>query len=438
MNRPLTALLASLTALGLSCSSTTDATAPDPVDSATPGLDARIADVQSRDAADGSTGIDADLDVSVDQHDAGNGPVDGSKDSSAIDASLDAATDARGHEDASTSDASDSGTKPDASVPSVPGVSTVIKAFDKAHIYFTGDFKTRYAYQTVTFPEQGTYDKITMTLTLGCPAGGCDPWDRRGDIGIVLKKDASDPNRDQILELGRFATPYGVGGTWAYDLTDLRPVLSGTKELRVFADTWVDGWVATITIDMHGGTPAKEPLFVVPLWSVPHVGYGVPSHPVSTDAPAKNVTVPEQVSHLALRAIITGHGQGNRDNCAEFCAKDHYFKVGTASHTQRVWRDDCEATAVPSNGTWKYSRAGWCPGANVRPITVDVSADVSSDAKAGKSSFTVAYDVEAYDNTCRSDNCVASSCALGTGCAYDNGNHTDPYYALTAVLIGYR
>jgi hypothetical protein len=448
MRRSLVALFALVTAVASSCSPSTDGATPDPVDSAAPALDARGSDAEVHDAADAVTGID--VDVRPEAGEGGAEPVDAAMDSSAVDARVDAAADSGGRPDAGASDASDasdagteadtsdSGTKADASLPSAPGVSKVLKVFDNAHIYFTGDVKTRYAYQTVTFPDQGTYDKITMTLTLGCPAGGCDPWDRRGDIGIVLNRDASDPNRDEILELGRFATPYGVGGTWTYDLTDLRPVLSGAQQLRVFADTWVDGWTATITIDMHGGTPAKEPLFVVPLWSVPHVGYGVPSHPVSADAPAKNVTVPAPVSALALRAIITGHGQGNKDNCAEFCAKDHYFKIGSASHTQRVWRDDCATTAVPSNGTWKYSRAGWCPGANVRPITVDISADVSAEMKAGRASFSVAYDVEAYDNTCRPDNCVAASCALGTGCNYDNGNHTDPYYTVTAVLIGYR
>ena len=74
----------------------------------------------------------------------------------------------------------------------------------------------------------------------------------------------------------------------------------------------------------------------------------------------------------------------------------------------------------------------------MRSISVDVGADVSADAKAGKKSFSVGYDVEGYDNTCRPDNCVSSACVFGTSCDYDNGAHTEPYYALTAVLIGYR
>lgn len=315
------------------------------------------------------------------------------------------------------------------------GADSNVTAFDKAHL--TGG--SRNIYQTSTFPEQGSYERITMTLTLACPAGGCDPWDRWGNIGIVLKKNASDPGGDQILELGRFVTPYGVGGTFKYDVTDLRPALSGKQELRIFTDTWVDGWLATVKFEMKGGVPAKEPSFVMPLWTALHVGVGVPSKPISNSVPTRQVTVDQASCGLAVRAIITGHGQGNRDNCAEFCAKTHYYKVGTASHGKSVWRDDCASTAVQNqNGTWQYPRAGWCPGADVRAFSVDVGADVNAEAKAGKKAFPVAYDVEGYDNTCRPDNCSASSCVFGTGCAYDNGAHTEPYYAMTAVLIGYK
>lgn len=315
------------------------------------------------------------------------------------------------------------------------GANATLTPFDQAHL----SGSARNVYASATFPEQGTYERITMTFTLSCPAAGCDPWDRWGNIGIVTKKNESDPGNDQILELGRFVTPYGVGGTFTYDLTDLRPALKGKLELRIFTDTWVDGWLATVKIEMKGGVPAREPAFVQSLWNSPHVGVGVPSRPVSNDAPNRQITVPESICGLGVRAIITGHGQGNRDNCSEFCPKTHFFKVNGKSHGSSVWREDCATTAVQGqHGTFTYSRAGWCPGADVRAIAIDVGGDVSMDAKAKKAAFPVAYDVEGYDNTCRPDNCNLSACVFGTACAYDNGAHTEPYYALTAVLIGYR
>jgi hypothetical protein len=315
------------------------------------------------------------------------------------------------------------------------GADTTLTPFDKAHL--TGS--SRNVYQSVTFPEKGSYERITMTLTLSCPANGCDPWDRWGSIGIVLNKNANDPGADQMLELGRFVTPYGVGGTFTYDLTALRPALLGKKELRIFTDTWVDGWLATVKIEMKGGVPAKQPLFVSPLWAEPHVNVGVPSRPVSASAPARDLKLAQAACGLSVRAIITGHGQGNSSNCAEFCPKKHFFNVGSASHAQTVWRDDCATTAVQGqHGTFTYSRAGWCPGADVRAFSVDVGADVNAAVKAGKERFKVGYDVEGYDNSCRPDHCEQSSCVFDTSCDYDGGAHTEPYYALTAQLIGFE
>ncbi|HSC86708.1 MAG TPA: peptide-N-glycosidase F-related protein [Polyangiaceae bacterium] len=315
------------------------------------------------------------------------------------------------------------------------GVDTSLTIFDKAHM--TGS--ARYLYKTVDFPEAGTYEKITLTFTLACPQGGCDPWDRWGNIGIVQQKKAGDPGGDQMLELGRFVTPYGVGGTFTYDLTDVRPALVGNEELRVFIDTWVDGWLVTAKIEMKGGQPAKEPTLVLPLWSAPQVRVGNPSRSVSNDAPAREVTLPSSVCGLSVRATVTGHGQGNRDNCAEFCPKKHYFEVEGASHERTVWRTDCATTAVQNqNGTWQYSRAGWCPGASVRELWMDATANVGAPAKAAMESISVAYDVESYDNTCRPDNCNQNSCVFDTSCDYDGGAHTEPFYALTAVLVGYR
>src|SRR5690606_8216240 len=227
-----------------------------------------------------------------------------------------------------------------------------------------------------TFPEEGSYEKITLSFTLSCPDAGCDPWDRWGSLGIVTQRgDSSD--HDQVLEVARFVTPYGVGGTFTYDVTELRPLLRGETELRIFIDTWVDGWLATATFEMKGGKPSREAKFVMPLWSNGHVAVGNPADPVAHRVPPTAVSVPDSVCGLGVRAIITGHGQGNSSNCAEFCPKQHLFHVAGASYGHTVWRDDCATTAVPDQkGTYTYSRAGWCPGADVRAISLDVGQDV--------------------------------------------------------------
>jgi hypothetical protein len=65
----------------------------------------------------------------------------------------------------------------------------------------------------------------------------------------------------------------------------------------------------------------------------------------------------------------------------------------------------------------------------VYPWTVDITA-------GGQANF--AYAVEAYENTCRPDADPCLACSLGTGCAYDGGNHTEPNFQISTVLIAYQ
>lgn len=335
-------------------------------------------------------------------------------------------------------------TPPDADLGPTPGMDVTITPFSQTPMYFTGSDNQRVVDAPASFPATGAYDAITLHLTLACPTtpGGCDPWDRFASLGIVTEKGVGGAP-DTVIELTRFITPYHVGASWDVDLTDLRPLLTGDVTLRAFIDTWVgpgspygDGWVLTASFEMHGGVPAALPVAVLPVWTPRSLVYGDPMKPVADAAPPQTITLPAPATanSYKLRAIVTGHGQGNADNCAEFCSKTHTLTVGATPHMQPIWRTDCATTAAPNQeGTYQYSRAGWCPGATVAPWSFDVTPDV-----AGASSLTIAYDVEAYDNTCRPDAPMCAGCTLGTACAYDGGNHTEPNFQLSALLIAYR
>jgi hypothetical protein len=281
-------------------------------------------------------------------------------------------------------------------------------------VYFTGSDNKRVVDTTATFPDKGTYQQIVLELSLDCPDGKCDHWDRFGTIGLVSEK-SLDGGTDTVIEIGRFMTPYRVGGKWEIDVTDLRPLLSGQVTLRAFIDTWVG---------------PGSPILVLPIWTMRSLVYGDPAKPIAQSTP---LAVPAGSSY-AIRTFVTGHGQGNKGNCAEFCSRKHSIAVDSVAHAATIWRTDCPTTAVPNqSGTWQYPRAGWCPGADVKPWTVDVTADL-----AGKKSATFGYDVEAYENSCRPDAATCAGCSLGTACAYDGGNHTEPYYSVSSVLIAYR
>lgn len=228
-------------------------------------------------------------------------------------------------------------------------------------------------------------------------------------------------------------TPYRVGGQFTVDVTDLQRVLEGPQTMRVFIDTWVGpghangaGWLVDAAFEFEAGVPTPDPIAVVPLWAPQRVVYGDPARPV--DVTATIADLPAGLTGVRVRALVTGHGQGNAGNCAEFCQRDHTFTIGATPSTRLLWRDDCPTTAVPNQqGTWRYPRAGWCPGAMVTPWTVD------APVPAGP--LTIRYDVATYENTCRPDAPSCAGCALGTGCEYDGGSHTEPGWEHSAMLV---
>lgn len=322
----------------------------------------------------------------------------------------------------------------DAAAADAAGDDVTVATFERTHLYFAGADNKRTVDVDAAFPERGTYENITLHLALDCPDGKCDAWDRFGTLGVVTKK-GDKPENDTVFEIARYMTPYGVGGAWDIDVTDLRPLLTGKLAFRAFIDTWVgpghasgNGWLLTASFEMKGGTPVREPLAVLPIWTMKSAVYGDPKKPLSESFPSQTLTPPAGATSYSIRAIITGHGQGNAENCAEFCPREHTITVGSTPYKHRMWRTDCATTGVAGQkGTWKLSRAGWCPGADVRAWSFDLEAPGA-----------ISYGVDTYVNSCRPDAETCAGCTLGTDCKYDGGSHTEPVYWVSAALIAYR
>ena len=316
----------------------------------------------------------------------------------------------------------------DAGVVLTAGQSGSTAVFAGAHM--TGG--NRQVDAPVTLPT-GLFTKITLHWKLSCPPNGCDPWDRIAELHVV-RKDAL--GKDETVEIARLITPYHVGSTWDYDVTELAPVLTGQQTFRLFVDTWVDGWMVDVTIDYEGGVPARIPTEILNVWHVPNAVYGDPSQPSAAVFPAQNVTRAENES-LTLRTIMTGHGQGNFQNCAEFCPRTHTVQVGDQAVPLALWRSDCGSNPVqPQGGSWQYPRAGWCPGADVQPITAEVTQAVAPGATT-----PVTFQLQDYTNTCRPNagvNGVCQSCAGGRDCNYNENGHTQPFYDTSIQLIRFR
>lgn len=372
---------------------------------------------------------------------AGETEATGSSDEAGTTVAVGESTTAPGESTAAVDGSSSGGTTE--GTPAIePGPDVGVIAFDGTPVYFLGwedGQNQRQVDVELEFPpaELG-YETATLELGLRCPAGGCDWWDRAGYIGVVEGAGTED---ERVLEVARFMTPYRVGGTWTIDVSSLRPLLSGTRTLRVFIDTWVgpghangDGWLVDARFDFVGGVPAELPVEVIPLWAYSEATVGDPALPVDGQVEPATVAIPAAASRVELRSIITGHGQGNADNCAEFCQLAHGYLVGTEAVQRTVWRDDCADNPInDQQGTWMYPRAGWCPGADVIAWVEDVTAGATPGQEV-----QVLYDVSDYENTCRPDAPDCMGCSLGTGCEYDGGNHTPPVVKMSAVLVVYQ
>jgi len=85
--------------------------------------------------------------------------------------------------------------------------------------------------------------------------------------------------------------------------------------------------------------------------------------------------------------LLSGHGQTDGDNCAEWCNHEHAFGVGGSTYridypgeagTAFGCADKVGEGVVPGQyGNWTPLRAGWCPGFPVPAVRFDISGDVS-------------------------------------------------------------
>lgn len=195
-------------------------------------------------------------------------------------------------------------------------------------------------------------------------------------------------------ELARYITPYGngldlgSGWTWTFDVSDYRTLL--TDSVRLAAGNWQE------LLDMRflfiEGTPPRDALSIQNLWNG-SFNYGLTSDPIESHLTEIEIDLPTEALNARWKSRITGHGMDSPQNCAEFCAKYHYFKVnGNTEFSKLVWRDNCDVNPLyPQGGTWVYDRANWCPGAEVWTYDFELSPFITPGG-----SIRLDHDVQPY------------------------------------------
>jgi len=290
-------------------------------------------------------------------------------------------------------------------------------------IEFGGD-NSRWYYGTFTMPQfVAAYNNVNAFLEVECPniPGGCDDWDRWAHIDVK----GPDGNWIQII---RYITPYGVACNHELDVTDYMSLLQGEVEFRVFIDTWgTGGWQLTLNLEYTQGTPEYPYSGIVEVWDGSY-SFGNPANlqPVETF----NASISQYAETPHLRISNTGHGWGsnNTGNAAEFFNAYHFIDVNTVeTFVQHLWNicnpnpDNCTG----QQGTWQYSRAGWCPGAIAPPHIFDLTPFIGSN-------IDLDYRFHpSYQDFCHPNN---PDCISGQTCPDCNDGYNPIYFVDTHII----
>ena len=279
----------------------------------------------------------------------------------------------------------------------------------------------------------GAYDTIIATLSVTCPTGGCDPWDR------VASVDAQGHD-GRWFEIIRYITPYGTPCSHSINLTDYMSILQGKVTFRANCSTLTNGYLYELKFDYKEGAPPHKYSNVDQVWKAI---YPFGDYANLQPVPVYNYAYPSLAVASTLKLVSTGHGWGslNTGNAAEFYDATHNILVnGTSTFTQHNWTicnpnpDACS----PQNGTWTYSRAGWCPGSIAKYFDFNMTPYISTSNVSLQYQFQQSYIDQCHPNN---PNCVTgvtcTDCNDGFNPTLDvNCNLITWYDDATALGVG--
>jgi len=252
--------------------------------------------------------------------------------------------------------------------------------------FWTGEILEQFAEKDITLPseaEMAQYDTLEVEVESACPDpekiefGNCGAWDYIASLGV------QDDNA-QNIEIARFITSYHRETHWVVDISPMLVHLKkgGTRHFRWdFAPEWNKQPTATkLSLRLSNQGKGYAPYAAQFLWAGGDFNSTYNATHVPTDVP-----IPADATRVELVAIVTGHGAGT-GQCSEFCNHQHSFKINGAEQllehkeagTSNKCVDHVDDGMVPNQGgTWWFGRGGWCPGQQVAPWVVDVTANVT-------------------------------------------------------------
>jgi hypothetical protein len=261
---------------------------------------------------------------------------------------------------------------------------------------FEGETLEQFAEKDVELPpaeELAKYDTLLVEISQACPDpekgefGNCGAWDYIASLSVDDGAGAG-AGAGKMIEVARFITSYHRETHWVVDASPMLALLrqGGTRKFRWdFAPEWNKQPTATrLSLRFSDRQKGATPTGATPLFS------GGAFDMTYNDRPPVVVDIPATAKKVEVYVLVTGHGS-DANQCSEFCAHKHEIKVNGKAYSKKFTEAGTQSGCISQvsngmvpnqGGTWWFGRGGWCPGKQVDPWVIDVTADVTPGSPA--------------------------------------------------------
>ena len=254
----------------------------------------------------------------------------------------------------------------------------------------TDNSRTTFEEEVDLPPAAFAFGRVLLTLEIHDAGQDWDEWDRNGHLYVV----DDDGERWDIVP---FITSYRTECRWEVDVTHFRPLLAGKRRFVIQAGTNFyknRGYMMSVSLEYHHGTPSLSPFRVVPLWHGT-ARYRSEENHFRDFFDARRVEIPDETAGARVYITTTGHSQVGEftPSAREVVVAPRAGEPTEARFANTLWRSDCYLNPNrPQFGTWKFARAGWAPGDVVRPWRIDLDRHIIPGETA-----ELRYEPQPYD-----------------------------------------
>ena len=264
------------------------------------------------------------------------------------------------------------------------------------------------------FPSHvGAFNNIQAYFDYNCVNSNCDTYDRIGGVRIRNY-------RGEWMELFRYITPFGKQCSDDVEVSDFTSMLQGLVEMEYYMVLWNgSGSNPNLSFTFTKGIPEYLYVDMDEIW---YGDFSFGDYANQQPVPVVDYHFNERAANVKLQLTTTGHNWSsgtnhtyNTGNAAEFYEATHHILVnGQSQYDQQLWRSCTPnpAGCQPQNGTWSYSRSGWCPGS----IGMVWDFDLSSYLNAGHAELFYQFD-PTYLDLCHPNHPDCVDGATCTECA---------------------